>query len=69
LISFEKEEGKRGDIYDDKESAHHREVAQLLNISRSTVSRKSIRGFFRPKEPDHGERLISRESLTTRGAV
>jgi len=42
------------------------EVAQLLNISRSTVSRKFDKGvFLGQKNPITGERLISRESLTT----
>lgn len=42
------------------------EVAQLLNISRSTVSRKFDKGvFFGHKNPITGERLIGRESLTS----
>ena len=42
------------------------EVAQLLNISRSTVSRKFDKGvLFGQKNPITGERLISRESLTS----
>jgi excisionase family DNA binding protein len=42
------------------------EVAQLLNISRSTVSRKFDKGVFGgQKNPITGERLISRESLAT----
>jgi CheY-like chemotaxis protein len=42
------------------------DVAQLLNISRSTVSRKFDKGvFFGQKNPITGERLISRESLTS----
>ena len=42
------------------------EVAQLLNISRSTVSRKFDKGtLFGQKNPITGERMISRESLTS----
>jgi excisionase family DNA binding protein len=42
------------------------EVAQLLNISRSTVSRKYDKGVFSgQKNQITGERLISRESLTS----
>jgi CheY-like chemotaxis protein len=42
------------------------EVAQLVNISRSTVSRKFDKGvFFGQKNPITGERMISRESLTS----
>jgi CheY-like chemotaxis protein len=42
------------------------EVAQLLNISRATVSRKFDRGaFFGQKNPITGERLISQKSLTS----
>ncbi len=42
------------------------DVAQLLNISRSTVSRKFDKGIlFGQKNPITGERLISRESLTS----
>jgi CheY-like chemotaxis protein/predicted DNA-binding transcriptional regulator AlpA len=42
------------------------EVAQMLNISRSTVSRKFDKGvFFGQKNPITGERMISRESLTS----
>ena len=41
------------------------EVAQMLNISRSTVSRKFDKGgFLGQKNPITGERMISRESLT-----
>jgi len=40
------------------------EAAQLLNISRSTISRKFDRGVFSGrKNPITGERFISRESL------
>jgi hypothetical protein len=41
------------------------EAAELLTISRSTISRKFDRGvFFGRKNPITGERMISRESLT-----
>jgi excisionase family DNA binding protein len=40
------------------------EAAELLNISRSTISRKFDRGvFFGKKNPITGERMISRESI------
>lgn len=40
------------------------EAAQLLNISRSTISRKFDRGVFGGKKnPITGERMVSRESL------
>jgi hypothetical protein len=40
------------------------ESAELLNISRSTISRKFDRGvFFGKKNPITGERMISRESI------
>jgi len=42
------------------------EAAELINISRSTISRKFDRGvFFGKKNPITGERMISRESITT----
>jgi hypothetical protein len=40
------------------------EAAELLNISRSTISRKFDRGvLFGKKNPITGERMISRESI------
>jgi CheY-like chemotaxis protein len=42
------------------------EAADLLNISRSTISRKFDRGvLFGKKNPITGERMISRESIAT----
>ena len=42
------------------------EAADLLNISRSTISRKFDRGMlFGKKNPITGERMISRESIAT----
>ena len=41
------------------------EAAELLQISRSTISRKFDRGaFFGKKNPITGERMISRESIS-----
>ena len=48
-----------------KELYSTREVAELLNVSRSTISRKFDRGVFSGrKNPITGERMISRKSLT-----